>query len=73
MFVAREIKQTLLHKFGKFFFDSPFTSRITTEKVQITTKKSEQIAIKHIGKTRGSQAKKSNTMRVNKRLQGIHI
>ena len=49
------------------------TSRITTEKVQITTKKSEQIAIKHIGKTRGSQAKKSNTMRVNKRLQGINL
>ena len=24
MFVAREIKQTLLRKFGKVFFDSPF-------------------------------------------------
>ena len=24
MFVAREIKQTLLHKFGKVFFYSPF-------------------------------------------------
>ena len=26
MFVAREIKQTLLHKFGKVFFDSPFNN-----------------------------------------------
>ena len=25
MFVAREIKQTLLRKFGKVFFDSPFS------------------------------------------------
>ena len=24
MFVAREIKQTLLRKFGKVFFDSPY-------------------------------------------------
>ena len=28
MFVAREIKQTLLRKFGKVFFDSPFISEI---------------------------------------------
>ena len=25
VFVAREIMQTLLRKFGKFFFDSPFS------------------------------------------------
>ena len=49
------------------------TSRMTKEKVQITTKKSEQITIKQIGKTRGIQAKKSNTMRGNKILKGINL